>query len=292
MVSRGTLSLREALVVSRPFWWVSTSVPFIVGALLARHELSITLFIGAFYFLIPYNLMMYGVNDIFDYESDIRNARKSGVAHGSVLAKVKHPSLWRWIAFANAPFVVYLLAVGTIESNVVLFMIVFMAFAYSVSGLRYKEMPFVDSFTSAFHYSSPFIFGALLFSGSSLWIPAFAAFYLWAVGNHAYGAIQDIVPDREAGIKSIATYLGAGRTVIFSVIMYGLAILAPVLEYGLYGLAAAAAIAPYLITILATYKYRNDERAPQYRAAWRRFLTLNYIVGGIASLILIYLYNR
>jgi 4-hydroxybenzoate polyprenyltransferase len=291
-MGRGDLSFREALVVSRPLWWVTTSVPFIVGALLAKEELSVTLIVGALYFLIPYNLLMYGVNDIFDYESDIRNERKNSAAHGSVLSKLKHPALWRWIAIMNVPFILYLMVVGNLESNVFLFMMIYMAFAYSVAGLRYKEIPVIDSLTSAFHYSSPFLFGLFLFESPTLWAPAFAGFYFWAVGNHAFGAIQDITPDRQAGIKSVATTLGAGKTIWFCLAAYALAIIAPLLGYGIYGMAAAAAILPYLLTILSTYRYRNNDRAPQFRAAWKRFVVMNYVVGFAGSLILIYLYNR
>lgn len=285
-MSRGDIKLSEVLAVSRPLWWVATSVPFIVGALLAKQEVTATVIIGALYFLIPYNLLMYGVNDIFDYETDIRNERKH------VMSKLKHPSLWRWIMITNVPFWVYLALVGNVESLVFLFMMIFLVLAYSVKGLRYKELPFIDSFTSSFHYTSPFLFGLFLFSSPDLWASAFAGFYFWAVGNHAFGAIQDIGPDREAGIKSIATYLGAGKTIVFTVIAYGLAIIAPVLGYGLYGFAAAVAVAPFLLTVLATWKYRDNDRAPQFRAAWHRFVFLNYIVGGVSSLLLIYLYNR
>jgi len=291
-MNRGSLSFLQALKVSRPLWWVTTSVPFIVGSLLADQKLSFTLYVGALYFLVPYNLLVYGVNDIFDYESDIRNPRKVNAAHGSVLAKIKQASLWRWILFINAPFLLFLLLAGNIESNTFLLMMIYMAFAYSVAGLRYKEMPFVDSLTSAFHYTSPFLFGLFLFNSPNLWASAYASFYFWAVGNHAFGAIQDIIPDREAGIKSIATRLGAGKTILFAILSYGLAILAAILGFGTYGLVAAIAIAPFLIIILSTIRHRVNPSAPQFRRAWSLFVIFNYIVGAAGSGILIYLYNK
>lgn len=291
-MSRGKVSFKEALATSRPFWWLTTSVPFIVGGLLAKDGLSATLFIGAFYFLIPYNLMLYGVNDIFDYESDIRNERKAGILHGSVMSRLKHPSLWRWIIAANAPFALFFVAVGNIESLVFLIMMIYLLMAYSVAGLRYKEIPFIDSLTSGFHYASPFLFALFLFGSPNLWTPAFAGFYFWAVGNHAFGAIQDIVPDREAGLKSIATVLGAGKTMVFCFAAYGLAVVAPVLGYGFNGLAATAAIAPYFLVILSVYRFRKNARAVQFKNAWRKFVLLNYVVGGASSIVLIYLYNK
>lgn len=285
------LSLKELITVSRPFWWVSTSVPFIVGFWLGRPEIGATLVIGALYFAFAYNLLMYGVNDIFDYESDILNARKNGVAHGSVLAKTKHPALWFWIVLINLPFVLYLFAVTPPEMNVVLLLILFIAVAYSVPKLRFKEVPFLDSLTSAFHYSSPLLFGLVISGASNVWLPAFASFFLWAAGNHAFGAIQDISPDKKAGIRSIATELGAGRTIIFSLVVYTASIIVAVSAYGLAGLVSAAAIAPYFITIVQTWRVRRNNEAPEFKTAWHRFLYLNYIVGGVASILLIFLYN-
>lgn len=286
-MARGELNLLQALRVSRPFWWLTTSVPFIVGALLATGKVTPSLIIGAFYFLIPYNLLMYGANDIFDHESDSRNERKTGV-----LPRIKHASLWRWIVASNVPFMLYFFFAGNIESTVFMFMMVYLVLAYSVKGLRYKELPFIDSLTSAFHYGSPFLFAMFFFESPNLWAPAFTGFYFWAAGNHAFGAIQDIVPDRAAGTKSIATFLGAGKTITFTILAYILAAVAPVLGYGIHGLAGAAAIAPYFFVVISTYKYRKDEAAPQYKKAWRKFVVLNYVVGGAASAVLIYLYNK
>ena len=54
---------------------------------------------------------MYGINDVFDYESDLRNPRKGG-AHGAVLDRRMHRiTLWA-AALSCLPFVVYLVVVG------------------------------------------------------------------------------------------------------------------------------------------------------------------------------------
>ena len=66
---------RTLFVSSRPLSWVNTAFPFAAAYVLTA-GVDITLVIGAIYFLIPYNLAMYGINDVFDYESDLRNPRK------------------------------------------------------------------------------------------------------------------------------------------------------------------------------------------------------------------------
>ena len=56
------------------------------------------------------------------------------------------------------------------------------------------------------------IMPGLVVIGLSLvsFVAALSAFLLWGMASHALGAVQDIRPDREAGIGSIATVLDPG----------------------------------------------------------------------------------
>jgi 4-hydroxybenzoate polyprenyltransferase len=105
--SKTSMTLKEILVVSRPFWWVNTSAPFVASYFIIAGLVDWTLAVGVLFFAFGYNLMMYGINDIYDYESDILNPRKTGV-DGSVLAKTKHPTLWKWIFVVNIPLLIWL----------------------------------------------------------------------------------------------------------------------------------------------------------------------------------------
>ena len=98
-------------MTSRPISWVNTAFPFAVGYLMMGGGIDSLLIIGTLFFLIPYNLLMYGINDVFDYESDMRNPRKGGV-EGAVTPKRFHNLiLWSSILM-SAPFVVALLLLG------------------------------------------------------------------------------------------------------------------------------------------------------------------------------------
>ncbi|HBS75362.1 MAG TPA: prenyltransferase, partial [Microbacterium sp.] len=46
--------------------------PFAAAYLLTARQIDLTFVVGTLFFLVPYNLAMYGVNDVFDYESDLR----------------------------------------------------------------------------------------------------------------------------------------------------------------------------------------------------------------------------
>ena len=118
------------------------------------------------------------------------------------MAKAKHASVWFWILVSNGPLTLYLYLQGDAAANLWLTLMIFMVIAYSVARLRFKERPIIDSFTSSFHYASPYIFGGLLAGNPKLYIGGFITFFVWVMSNHAFGAIQDITPDREAKIKS------------------------------------------------------------------------------------------
>ncbi len=86
---RPGMVVRQLFVASRPVSWINTAYPFAAAYVMTTRELDLTLVIGTLFFLIPYNLAMYGINDVFDYESDLRNPRKGG-AHGAVLDRRMH----------------------------------------------------------------------------------------------------------------------------------------------------------------------------------------------------------
>lgn len=85
---------------------------------------------------------MYGVNDVFDYASDLRNLCSSGI-EGGLVAPERARAVHRRILWASAlsvvPFVVYLVAVGSVASTVVLAVVLFLVVAYSAPVL-YSRM--------------------------------------------------------------------------------------------------------------------------------------------------------
>ena len=266
---------------SRPISWINTAFPFAATYIFFTGRVDLTMVIGTLFFLIPYNLLMYGINDVFDYESDLRNPRKGGI-EGALLDKSLHrTTIWTSV-LSCVPFVIYLLAVGNAASGLLLLFAVFTVLAYSVKGLRFKERPFLDSLTSASHFVNPMLFAALLV-GHNLLEPvlwqSWVAFAFWGMASHAFGAVQDVKADREGGISSIATVIGARRTTRFAFALY---LAAGVLMAGLSWPANLAAIAavPYLI-ILLPHLNITDETCETANRGWRRFIWLNFFAGFV-----------
>lgn len=276
----------HVLASSRPLSWINTAGPFAVAYLLAGGRVDLAWVVGTLWCLVPYNLLMYGVNDVFDYESDIRNPRKGGV-EGVVLDRGLHrATLWS-VVVSNLPFVVALVLLGDLRSTLVLAVSVFALVAYSAPGLRFKERPFLDSLTSSTHFVSPAVLGIALAGGTfdPVTVGALTGFFAWGVGSHAFGAVQDIEADRAGGIASIGTVLGARRTTGFALLAYlvsGLLLLALPWPSTL----AAALVLPYLANVVP-YLRLDDAECERAHAGWRRFLWLNYLTGFLLTQLII-----
>jgi len=141
--------------------------------------------------------------------------------------------------------------------------------------------------TSSTHFVSPALVGLSL-AGAPVTTTAvlvLVAFFLWGMAAHAFGAVQDIGPDREGGISSIATVIGARATVRLSLVLWAIAGGAMLLTPWPGPLAAVLAV-PYIVNAAPWWNV-TDETSAGTNRAWRRFIALNYIAGFLATMILI-----
>ena len=278
--------LAQIVLSSRPISWINTAFPFAAAYFLATREVDLTLILGTLYFLVPYNLAMYGINDVFDYASDLANPRKGGIEGALLSPRIHRATLWAAV-LTNVPFLVYLIAVGDPVSWCWLALSVFAVIAYSAPGLRFKERPFLDSTTSSLHFVTPAIVGLALADGAitPTVVIVLVAFFLWGMAAHAFGAVQDIGPDREGGIGSIATVIGARSTVRLSIVLWTLAGIAMLFTSWPAPLGAALAV-PYIVNAAPWWNV-TDETSARTNRAWRRFIALNYFAGFLATMILI-----
>lgn len=278
-------SLVRLFVVSRPVSWINTAYPFAAGYLVMGGGVDMRFILGTLFFLIPYNLLMYGVNDVFDYESDMRNPRKGGI-EGAAAAKAYHGLILWASVITCVPFILLLLLLGDVVSNIVLTFVLFMVVAYSLKGLRFKEVPILDSVTSSIHFVGPLSYALALFGFPVAAWPYVTAFFLWGMASHAFGAVQDIVPDREGGLSSIATVLGARRTVRLSALFY---LLSSVLLFttGIHGIVVGIAGLLYVANCIP-YLFITDKSSGSANRAWRRFIWLNLFSGMVVTITIIH----
>lgn len=240
--------------LSRPRFWFYLFGPYLLGAAALAHSpivnadlISLTVY--GLYFLLPANLLIYGINDLFDYETDILNAKKQG--YEAVLAPSLWSSTWSWILALNAPFVI--MAPWLLPPTAVLALLAFLFFGlgYSVPPLRAKTKPFLDAF-----FNILYVFPALVSFGF-VGLPPLVlviAGTCWCMAMHAFSAVPDIKADTAAGIATVATVLGKTKTITFCLFLY---LLSGALSFQYLGLLAVALGSAYALLMLASLK--SDE---------------------------------
>jgi 4-hydroxybenzoate polyprenyltransferase len=278
-------ALRTLVLSSRPLSWVNTAFPFGLTYYLFVGEFDAMFVVGSLFFLIPYNVLMYGINDVFDYESDLRNPRKGGV-EGALLPPELHRPMLLVSTVLPLPFLVPLVLWGSVASTGALALALFFVVAYSAKNIRFKEVPFVDSVTSSLHFVMPAIFAMTLVGGqfTSLALTLLGSFFFWGMASHAFGAVQDVAADREAGVGSIATVIGAKGTVRFAIGLYvlaGLLLLVTPWPLPLIGL-----VVGLYVGALAPWWSVSDEDSWRANRSWRWFLGLNFVAGAVVVLVL------
>ncbi|MFB6193529.1 MAG: prenyltransferase, partial [Halobaculum sp.] len=203
-------SVQYLLKLSRPRFWPYLAGPVVVGvagAATTVGELFAPLnFLLFAYFLLPANVQLYGVNDVFDADVDEENPKKEEkeVRYGGdrlVPAVVLAASVAGLALFPLLPRVAW----------PYLGLYFLLAVEYSAPPFRFKTTPFVDSVSNGL-YILPGAVAYAAVAGSHPPVAALVGGWLWSMGMHTFSAIPDIEPDREAGIRTTATVLGETRT--------------------------------------------------------------------------------
>jgi 4-hydroxybenzoate polyprenyltransferase len=274
------MNFREILDTSRPRFWMYEMGTYFIGVLVATNSLK-NLFlpeilIFGFFFLIPANILIYGINDIFDYDTDKLNPKK--VEYEALLVPEKHKAVWVWILTTNIPFLIYAF---TINQKTGIYLLVFYFFAsfYSATPIRAKIRPFFDSLFSAGHYIFTGVFGYFLAGGEGFPLIGFIAGILWAMAMHAYSAVPDIKADTDAGFRTIATWLGRNKTIMMCLVFY---IFSAVLFSTLVGVFPLIAVSVYVILMIKSLKTKDDKKLFKI---YTYFPWVNFITPMIWSII-------
>lgn len=272
------MTFRELLLVSRPRFWLYEAGTFAVGAVAAfaggSGEWSPVLLTAWFlYFLVPANFLIYGVNDVFDYETDSRNPKKRG--YESLLPRAEHRRVLVLAALGTLPFLP-LLAVAPRAALLPFFIFLFCAVFYSAPPLRAKARPLLDSAFSAGHYVATGWFAYALSGGELHGGLALAAGMAWAMAMHAYSAVPDVAADGESGVSTVATWLGARWTIVLCAILYAAA---AALAFGALGWWAVLLLVPYVSLMVSSYFVAGDE--PALMTRYRIFPYLNAAAGAV-----------
>ena len=217
--------MKHVFEISRPRFWLYLLGPYMLGVLAGTEALTNLseplIVVFALFFTLPANLLVYGVNDVFDTDTDALNEKKRG--YESALEKDKRTRLGRIILLINTSFVIASLFVGNAASWALVGFYVFSIF-YSAPPVRAKAIPFLDSAFNVL-YVFPALFGYFLAGASALNAAVLIGAWCWVMAMHAYSAIPDIKADTRAGITTVAVRLGKHKTLLFCTILFATAAL-------------------------------------------------------------------
>ena len=198
------------LKLSRPRFWLYLAGPVLVGAVFGAGEpaalLSLPVLALFAFFLFPANVLLYGVNDIFDADVDESNPKKDEreVRYGGQRFVRIAVFLSALLGFALVP----VLPTGSLLWIAGVYLL---GVQYSAPPARFKTTPIFDSVSNGLYFM-PGAATYVALAGAQPPALAIAGAWLWTMGMHTFSAIPDIEPDRTAGIETTATLLGERQT--------------------------------------------------------------------------------
>jgi len=205
--------VRRLVLVSRPVLWINTIGSGLVGVWLTGALFDLRALPVILWLTLPFNLLIYGVNDIYDQDTDAANPRKGSIEGARIRQSEVRLIAWA-VAVVNLPFLVYFVLALPLLANAAILLYVGVFVYYSAPPLRFKARPFLDSLSNA-AYALPLLIVPAALETAPVW-PAALGLMAWSVAKHAFDAVQDIVEDRDVGITTTAVLLGARGTALWS----------------------------------------------------------------------------
>lgn len=206
---------------SRPRFWIYVLGPYLIWYVASMWWLDALynplFWLFLVYFTYPANILIYGINDIFDRETDQLNDKKKD--YEELLTPKKHKKLIVRIVLRQLPFLSLALLYGQFGSIAYLLLFWFFGIFYSARPIRAKAIPFIDGIFNIL-YIIPALVGASLTADPSIQRWVWIAGGLRCIAMHAYSAIPDIQADQKAGIATVATVLGARWTSRYCIFLY------------------------------------------------------------------------
>ena len=273
----GSVLLR-LLYISRPVLWINTVGPatvgmWLTGDLFAWEALPILLWLT-----LPFNLLIYGVNDVFDQETDARNPRKGTLEGARIDASEVRPVLFG-VIFTNVPFLAYSFLFVPSSAIAWMFLYALLFVGYSVPPARFKARPYLDSLSNA-AYAFPLVFVPLALGSGPVW-PAALGLMAWSAAKHTFDAVQDVDEDRRVGIVTTAVRLGPSGVVLWSGAFWALATAC----FALVNVPVALVNAAIAGTLL--YLLGRDPTPETGHRLYRYSIAFPYVAGTVAGVQLV-----
>ncbi len=270
--------LLRLLYISRPVLWINTIGTGVVGMWLSGALWRWEFLPVLLWLTLPFNLLIYGVNDVFDRETDAKNPRK-GSLEGAKISEAEIRPIVLTVLATNLPFLLYAVLALPPAATAWMLLYALLFVCYSAPPARFKARPYLDSLSNA-AYAFPLVFVPLSFGESPVW-PAALGLMVWSAAKHTFDAVQDIAEDRAAGIRTTAVHLGAQGTVWWSGALWTLATL-------LFALVnAPVALVNAGIAGLLLYALHRDPSPETGHRLYPLSIAFPYLAGTVAGVQLV-----
>jgi 4-hydroxybenzoate polyprenyltransferase len=163
-------------------------------------------------FVVAANVLIYGVNDLADTDTDRHNDKK-----GSYEVRLQKQQRAATVVACGLAFGTLVVSVigQSMLTAVLMGIFLVLSIGYSVPPLRFKARPLFDSVSNVLYAMPGFIAASIWAPTTAIPVTAIAASWLWCMAMHTFSAIPDVTADKKAGLATTATWLGVRGALIY-----------------------------------------------------------------------------
>ena len=218
-------SARVLIQISRPLGWLVAPLVFLLGLTAFGTPLIPMAIVQVVLLSFPYCIVLYGTNDLYDYEADKVNPRKP--KRDSVeMEMVMFPLIKRLSLIIVIGLLISSLATLNLTNIFAMGILLFFSYFYSAPPIRFKKWPPMDSVSNGIlYFYAPVLLGAS-FGATIIQIPIQVYFITACVmGIHSFSTIMDYSADKLVGERTFATVYGKRVASFFTMVVFVLAYL-------------------------------------------------------------------
>ncbi len=272
------------LKVSRPGLWFATLWLYLLPTSQIHHIFySYEFWYGLIYVCFPLNFMVYGWNDIVDYETDAHNPRKDSFWFGAQGTKNQLKVLWKAILLSQLIFCPVLIWAGGWEILFLLSGFVLINGLYNLPEKGLRSQPPLELLCQI---------GYLLVVPLSIWVndlgqlpwQTYAYLFLFSLQSHIMGEVMDIEPDNKAKRRTTATILGIKKTklLIIFIVFLEVTLLFTVYQEYIFGGMLACGFLWLLLDVFIFYKEKT------YSVGEMKFFAFSSNIIAIVSMVYVW----
>jgi 4-hydroxybenzoate polyprenyltransferase len=213
--------LLRSFKVSRYRFWIYLVGTYVVGYALGLTDWTDFLrpqyFFSLFYFFFPGNVILYGINDYYDSETDEANPKKD-LKEFRFRAQDK-TQLQRILLTVLLLSIGYMILLQSFTEKLIVTTFLLLSYLYSAPPIRFKAIPVLD-FASNVLYLLPGVLGYYQITQTLPSLLIILSGFLHTSAMHLFSAIPDINFDMEAKIKTTAVVLGKHRALQLCLILW------------------------------------------------------------------------